>query len=292
MTVEIGIGLAFVAMLCWGFGDFLIQKSSRKFGDWETLFVITAFGAVVLLPFVWGSMYRVITNQSGELFVLVVASVFIFLAALVDFEALKRGKLSIVEPIWSLEVPSAAILAYFIIGETISILQIILIACLIFCLVLIAFREKHFNKKFLIEKGVVIAFFGAFLMGSANFFMGWGGRVSDPLMVIFFTNLFMAVLTFIYLAYNRELSNVVSHLKKDYGLLLPMAISDNVAWVAFVFGMSLAPIAVVTALSESYIIVAVLLGLTVNQEKLQSHQKFGLIGAIVSAIILAVVTSV
>lgn len=292
MTVEIGIGLAFVAMLCWGFGDFLIQKSSRKFGDWETLFVITAFGAVVLLPFVWGSMYRVITNQSGELFVLVVASVFIFLAALVDFEALKRGKLSIVEPIWSLEVPSAAILAYFIIGETISILQIILIACLIFCLVLIAFREKHFNKKFLIEKGVVIAFFGAFLMGSANFFMGWAGRISDPLMVVFFTNLFMAILTFIYMAYNRGLGNMVNHWKNNYGLLLPMAISDNVAWIAFVFGMSLAPIAVVTALSESYIIVAVLLGLTVNQEKLQSHQKFGLIGAVASAIILAVVTSV
>ncbi len=49
MTIEVGIGLAFVAMLCWGFGDFLIQRSARKLGDWETLFVITFFGVIVLL---------------------------------------------------------------------------------------------------------------------------------------------------------------------------------------------------------------------------------------------------
>ena len=36
MTAGIGIALAFVAMLCWGFGDFMIQKSTRKVGDWET----------------------------------------------------------------------------------------------------------------------------------------------------------------------------------------------------------------------------------------------------------------
>lgn len=280
-----------MAMLCWGFADFLIQKSSRKFGDWESLFVITGFGALILLPFVWNSLYSVLTNQTDELFILLVSSVFIFIATLLDFEALKKGKLAIVEPIWSIEVPAAALLAYFIIGERISGLQILLIILLIVCLILVAFRERTFNKKFFIEKGVIIAFFGSFLMGGANFFMGWAGRISNPLMVVFFTNVFMALATFAYLVFKGQMHKVTEHLRNDYQLLLPMAISNNVAWVAFVFGMSLAPIAVVTALSESYIIIAVLLGLTVNKEKLHSHQRLGLCGAVVTAVILAVVTS-
>jgi len=53
MSISVGIGLAFVAMLCWGIGDFWIQKSTRKVGDSEALFFITAFGAAVLLPFVY-----------------------------------------------------------------------------------------------------------------------------------------------------------------------------------------------------------------------------------------------
>ncbi|MCX6701683.1 MAG: DMT family transporter [Candidatus Zambryskibacteria bacterium] len=289
--IQVGIGLSFVAMLCWGFGDFLIQKSSRKIGDWETLFFITFFGSIILIPFVWESLLSVITNQSGELFILIIASIVIFIAALIDFEALKEGKLSIVEPIWSLEVPTSAILAYFIISEVISVWQIILIIFLIIFLVLVAFKEKSFNKKFFLEKGVIIAFCGAFLMGAANFFMGWGGRISNPLMVVFFTNMFMVFATLIFIFYKGGITRLTHHLKNNYSLLLPMAIFDNVAWVAFVFGMSMAPIAVVTALSESYIIVAVLLGIGINKEKLQFHQKIGLVGAVVTAIILAVITS-
>ena len=38
--MSLGIGLAFVAMLCWGFGDFLIQRATRKIGDFEILAVI------------------------------------------------------------------------------------------------------------------------------------------------------------------------------------------------------------------------------------------------------------
>jgi len=39
MSVSVGIGLAFVAMLCWGIGDFLIQKSTRRIGNTVTLFL-------------------------------------------------------------------------------------------------------------------------------------------------------------------------------------------------------------------------------------------------------------
>lgn len=70
-------------------------------------------------------------------------------------------------------------------------------------------------------------------------------------------------------------------------LVLPMTIVDNLAWIAFAFAMILAPIAIAVAISESYIIVAVLLGMFVNKEFLRTHQKIGLVLALVAAITLA-----
>ncbi len=290
MDISVGIGLAFVAMLCWGFGDFLIQKSTRKIGDWETLFIICGFGALVLLPFVWKNIPDILFGDSKTIMILLGGSLILFVAALLDFEALKKGKLAVVEPIWSLEIPAAAILAFFVLGEKISITQVSIISVLIVGLMLVSLEEKYSIKKFFIEKGVIIAFFAAFVMGGANFFVGWGARVSDPLMINFVINIFVTIFTGIYLIWQGRFKKTFIDLSNNRGLLLPMAISDNAAWIAFAFAMSSAPIAIAVSLSESYIIVAVLLGLFINKEKLQKHQKFGLIIAVISAIVLAGVT--
>ncbi|MFH0987959.1 MAG: DMT family transporter [Parcubacteria group bacterium] len=291
MSISLGIALAFAAMLLWGFGDFLIQKSTRKVGDWETLLFITLFGAVVLLPFVWNDLPSLFNGDYKVLVVILIASISLFAAAIIDFEALRKGKLSIVEPLWSLEVPIAAFFAFFLISERISWLQTIFIVGLLVCLMLVSFREKKFNRAVLLEKGAILAIAGAILMGSANFFMGWGGRVSNPLMVNFCADVFMLVASIIYIVARHKVNCLFCDFKNSYKLLVPMALLDNSAWIAYVLAMTLAPIAVATALSESYIIIAVLLGLFMNKERLQLHQKIGLVGAVVSAIVLSMITS-
>ncbi len=52
MGFELAVLFAFGAMLCWGIGDFLIQRTVRKIGDVETLAFIGLIGSIVLLPFV------------------------------------------------------------------------------------------------------------------------------------------------------------------------------------------------------------------------------------------------
>lgn len=274
-----------------GFGDFLIQRSTRKFGDWEPLFLISLFGAVVLLPFVWTRIYDLFAEKGAPLAILFIASAVLFIAALLEFESLRRGKLSVVEPIWSFEVPAAAFLAYLLLGESISFVQVVIIVSLIVCLILLGLRHKNIRSSMFLEKGAMVALISAIFMGAANFFMGWGGRVTDPLMVNFFSDVFIAVISGVALLLRGRLIATFRDLRHNLKLLLPMAISDKVAWIAFVFSMTLAPIAIATAFSESYIIIAVLLGLVVNREKLHSHQKFGLIGAIIMAVALTLTIS-
>jgi drug/metabolite transporter (DMT)-like permease len=294
MTVSTGIALAFVAMLGWGFGDFLLQRSARKIGDWETLFVISLFGSIVLAPF---SLQKMITFFAtgiglGQLVVLGCALV-LFVAALFDLEALKEGKLSIVEPIWSLEIIFSAILAFAVLGERLGFSQIVLIILLILGLFLVALREKdHLKlKSFFVEKGVFLAASAAALMGTANFLMGWSARISDPISINFVVNVVLTVLCGLYLFFNGKLKKLFVDMKASPMLMVSMSISDTIAWVAFAFAMSLAPIGVAVALSESYIIIAVILGFFINHEKIQRHQKIGLIMAIITAVILAVITT-
>jgi len=291
MTIGIGIALSFVAMLAWGFGDFLLQKSTRKVGTMETLFFISLFGSVILLPFSLKSFAEAFSNMGFEVFILAITSVLLLCAAILDLEALKRGKLAVVEPIWSLEIPVASVLAFFIISERISLTQIILIALLVVFLVMVAFKEKRFSKKTLLEKGVLIAIFSAIAMGATNFFFGWGARATDPILINFVTDTFLMLASGIYLLSVGKWKSTMHQIKENIGVILPPSIADKISWLAFAFSMAVAPISVAVALSESYIIIAVILGITVNKEKLHSHQKIGLIGAVIVAVILAIITT-
>ncbi|MES2087904.1 MAG: EamA family transporter [Patescibacteria group bacterium] len=287
MSITIGIGLAFVAMLSWGVGDFWMQRSIRKVGNFETLFFIAAFGALVTFPFVYKNL-PIFFASSWQTFAVVFGLCLILLfASIIDFEALRIGKLSVVEPVWSFEVPVSAILAFFILSEQIQWFQIVLIASLLVGLGLVSVSKRLRIKDLLFERGVFVALLGATLMGTANFFMGWGSRVTDPLMANFLVNIFITFCVVLVLLAKGTFRNLKKALKSNSAVLLQTSISDNVAWIAFAFAMSLAPIAIVTALSESYIIVAVLLGVFINKEKLARHQKFGLVLALFSALVLA-----
>jgi drug/metabolite transporter (DMT)-like permease len=286
-----GIVLSIVAMLSWGFGDFLIQKNARKIGDWETLFFITLFGFVVLLPFCFKQVWMLLTNLQDGGMVLLIGSVTLLFAAIIDFEALRKGKLSIVEPIWSLEIPITSVLAYLILSERVSGIELVLIVLLLIFLVLVAFREKKITKKIFLEKGVVLAIIGALFMGTANFFIGWGARVTDPITVNFITDTFIMIVAVAILLLRGKRKLTIKDIKNNLGTLLPMSIADKVAWLAFAFSMALAPIAISTALSQSYIIVAVILGIVINKEKPHAHQKIGMVGAVIVAVILAVISS-
>ena len=277
-------------MFCWGFGDFLIQKSTRKFGDWETLFLISIVGAILLLPFIYYDLPNVFAFQNNSFFVLLLASCILLGAALLDFEALKKGKLAVVEPLWSLEIPISTLLAFFIVHESISYGQGGLIALLVFGLILVSLRSYHLEKRVWLEKGTLLALLAAITMGSANFFVGIGARATNALMMNWFLSTFLAIISFSYLIYHKKFLKLFKDFRENKRSLVSMCILDNVAWIAFAFSMVLAPIAIAVALSESYIIIAVLLGMYVNKEFLRIHQKIGLVIAIISAIILAILT--
>lgn len=284
-----GILFAFLALICWGFGDFLIQKSSRKFGKWVALFFITATATILLLPFVYQELVTVFSSNR-EIMILLIASIVLLFAALFDFEALCEGKICVVEPIYALEIPVTAILASYFLSENLSIKQILLVVCLVIGIFLVSTKSLHHLKKIKLEKGIVYALLGALGMGATNFLFGLGARETNPLMINWFTSLIVAIITLVYIIFHTRRSEILRDWHKDKFLIIGIGLIDNTAWVAYCYSTLYIPIAIAISISEAYIALAALLGLIFNNEILRKHQILGLAVAVIAAIALAAVT--
>lgn len=291
MSIGVGIGFAFVAMLCWGVGDFLIQRSVRRHGDVETIFLITLFGVAILFPFVYRDLPSLFSVTSrGVLYILLATGLLHLIAAFLELESLRRGKIAVVEPIWSFEIFPAALFAFLFLGERMTALQLGIVLLLIVGLFLVSFRGSIFVRQHLLERGVYFAVAGALTMGAAGFFTGWSARLADPLMANFVVCVFLTLYCGTHLLVRGRIIKPFSHLISFPKTLLSMVILDNTAWVAYAFAMSLVPIGIATALSESYLIIAVLLGLSIGRERLLFHQKVGIVCSVGAAIVLAGIT--
>ncbi len=282
--MELGIFLAFAAALAWGSGDFLLQKGSRIFGEWETIFIIAAFSMVGLTPFVVDQVPSLTTRDIG---ILLGISCVLLLAAVLQLRALRIGKLSVIEPIFAFEIPIVTLLAGYFFREIPSLIQATLIACVFLGMILISFDRMHHMKQWRTEKGVWLGLFATTCMGAVNFLFGYGAREITPLMVNWFTDLFLFASCGLFLLSTGVLGVLFNKIKKNILLGIGIGIIDNIAWIAYAASMALIPIAIATGISESYIVLTVFLGMVFNKERLHIHQWAGLVLVLVGAVALA-----
>lgn len=285
-----GIIYALGALFGWGFGDFLIQRSSLRVGPIRVMLYIGIAGAIGLLPFVTTHLPTLL-NQPGQLLILTAAGAFTFIAALCQFEAFKEGsKLSVVEPILGLELPLTIILAVTLHNESFGWVEGLL-SLVIFVGILLAITRHHLQlhyHKRLFEKGAVLALVAAMCQALLNLTVGIGSQEVSPLVAVWFMHSFVALACGFYLILNPHVHYSVTRPFKNHGwLLLIMMVIDNLAWLSYAYATTRIPIALAITISESYIALAVLLGLVIGKEKLKRHQLMGAACAIVAVIILA-----
>lgn len=286
MSHYIGILLAFVALISWGVGDFFIQKTVRIVGSWKALFFIGIVGLVGLFPFVMNDLSRL--NPTDFVLLGLLGLVVVF-ASLFDFEALRQGKISIVEPIIGLELPIVVGLSMALARESFAPIQFFLM-CVVFVGIVSAvtthYTHLHYHKR-IFEKGAILAGVGAIGMALTDFLVGTSSREISPLIAIWFAHSFLAIICGLRLFFKGEISSLLSDIRKHPKPIIIQSILDNLAWVAFAFATTAVPIAITTTITESYIAFTVFLGLFVSHEKLKIHQLIGVILAITGVIALA-----
>lgn len=284
MGWEISALLALGAMLFWGIGDFLIQRSTRRVGDVQSLAFIGIIGAVGLTPFVIKEIPLLFSLSNMML--LLFLGIVTFFVALFYFEALKKGKLSVIEVIVELELPVTIVLGFIFFRETLSILQMFFISLIFIGIVLMATKSfEHFKTR--LERGALLALISAIGMGIVNFLTAASSKQISPLMAIWVPWIIVFVMCIIYVAKREGLKKIFTNSLKFKYLILFMGIFDTIAWLFYAFAVRNNEISIITAITESYPAIGLFLGILINREKIRWYQYFGAFIALVLSFILA-----
>ena len=284
-----GIFFALLALILWGFGDFLIQRSVRRFGNWIALFYITGIGSVILFPFIFKDLFSILKDWNN-IFLLFFVGILMLVAALFDFEGLRRGKIAIIEPIFSLELPIAVGLAIIFLHENISIIQYALIFFVCGGIFFVSTKNLRHLFHLHIEKGVWHAIVATVGMGLISFMFGLTARNTSPMLLNWYVSFFIFCVASGYLIYNKQWKIIKRDWQRHEILILGVGVIDTMAWVAYSYSVLYIPIAIAVGISESYIALAAMLGIMINKEKIKKHQYLGLIIAVCAAILLAILT--
>ncbi len=284
MVLSLVVLLAFGAMLAWGVGDFFIQRTVRKMGDVETLGLIGAIGSLALLPFVIGD----IMDLSGRgLSFLVIVGIFTFLIGMLNMTALRKGKLSIVEVVLTIELPVTLVLGLLLFREYFSFMQLTFIILSFLGIALTAMKTypPHLLNQF--ERGIGLALVTAIGYGFIDYFTAYSSRTFSPLLAIWLPWTVFALICIGIIMQRRDITHFFYKVSTYKRLVLITALIDVLAWVLYSISLSLHHLVLVTAITESYPAVAIFLDRAYNKTHVKMHQYIGAAIALVASILLA-----
>lgn len=285
--ISLSILAALGAMICWGVGDFLIQKGTRKLGDVETLAWIGCLGSLALLPFVWHDLALVF--ERANFLILLFLGFVTFGVGIMNFEALKRGKLSVVEVLLEFELPITVILGLIFLRESLSLIQVLLILFIFFGILLISFKPGELKKNHFFEKGAALAIFTAIGYGLINFLTAVGAKDISPILTIWFPWVVFSVICVFYLLYQHRFGPAVTRAEHYKWLVLSMGILDTAAWLFFALAVQKRQLAVTIAITESFPAISLFLGISINKEKISKLQIIGAIITICASFLIGLV---
>ena len=290
--MSLGILFSLIALFGWGLADFYIQKTTRVVGIWNSLFFVGLCGLIFLSPFVLKEIPAIIF-QPANLYLFLVLSMVSLAATLFDFEALKEGKIAIVEPIIGLELPITVGLSVAILAEKLSFLQAFLILLTFLGIIFAIAKEKNYLKyhRRIFEKGAIMAGVGAVGMALTNFLVGYASQEVSALATIWFILSILCIVSFIYLLATKQARTLINDLRQNSEIIFAQSFLNNAGWLAFAFATTYTSISIATTISESYIVLGVLLGFFINKEKLRLHQLAGIVVVIGSIIILSSISN-
>jgi drug/metabolite transporter (DMT)-like permease len=287
-----GALLAIVALFGWGIADFFVQKAARKAGVATTLFAGGVFGVVVLAPFVFRDIGAVLAQPKILLLLSAFSGVGV-VTALFSLEAYRKGKLAVIEPIMGLELPVTILLAVFFWSERLTFRELLPMGVVFMGLLMTVTRNRpfaHLEKK-TIEKGALLGLAAAIGLGTTNFLTGVASQVTSPLLAIWFGRAIFTLGFGAYLLAKGRMKASFRAMREHAGLVFGLSTLYLIAFMSYATATTLISISVATTISESYIVLAALLGVFVNKEKLARHQAIGAAIAVAGVLTLAYISS-
>lgn len=280
-----------ITALCWGTGDWLTGKSSKRFDKYAINFAVQLSAPIIMAVILLFAENNKAPTLDQALIILVY-SIFITAAYVIFIKALAKGAVGIIVPLANVYPLITLVLSTIFLGSIFTGNQIVAMIAIVLGAVVLAY-EKNYKKIPLktLHRQTALTLFAAVLWGTGFFLidivvddMQW--QVLTALVAIF-----MAIEAGILLALSNK-ENTFIAMKKSLQNKIPVlaGLVFITGSIAFYYGSDRAGSVIIPAvIASSGPLVASILGALVDKEKVGMIKRMGAIIVVAGIIALNIV---
>jgi uncharacterized membrane protein len=286
MNESLSVLFAITSMVGWGLGDFIAKTIVAKASAYRTVLFSQCVGS---LPFFLVTFMYDWTVPDGSLVFLTALSAVLSTVILYSFyQALKLGKASIVSPVSSCMTVVAVVLSVTILGEALTMPQILLISTVFVGILLVAVQGSD-TRSTASNVSILLALLVVFLGGGNTILQKWIAETGHYLMGFLLTRIFMlSFLALLFPIFGKETSVVVP--RASYSRIVLLGLIDVAGFFAWFMGLREGFVSIVVPISNSCSAVTIILAHTFLGERLLLHQKIGIIAIVIGIAALSLIS--
>ncbi len=293
-SFKISLIFAFLAMIFWGVGDFLIQKTIKKIGEFQTLLFINLFAGLALIPFVLKDFPLIF--DWPNILLLIIMTIIDLLYSIFLFKAYNKGKLSVIEIALIGELPLTIFLGLIFFGEKLSFIETFLVLLIILGVFLISKSKKNWKekikeyflgRKFVWEKGILFVFVAIIFSSFYNLLVAFNARTISAFTSIWFPWTLSSIFLLIYIIYKKGLKSSCKNIINYKKLIFFTALIDTAAWIFYALATQKEELSIITAIVAGYAVIAMILDIKINKQKIGNWQYLGAFFVFVGVIVIS-----
>lgn len=278
-----------ITLFCWGVGDWLTAKSSKKYSEFQANFAVQMPGALIMLA---------VMLLSGKNFPSVIQTMTILLIGIIFsvayiffIKALSTGSVGIVVPLSNIYPLITLFLSLLILGAVFSVMQIVAMVAIVLGATLLAYEKNHQKIPLkVLHRETFFALIAATLWGIGFFIVD---RVINNVpwqMILGIESIFMGLFATGLLVYENGKNNkkMLHAFGNRSGLIAGVILS--VGAVAFYLAASrTGSVIILAVIASGAPLVSSLLGAVIDREKIGVIKRVGATVVVAGIVLLNII---
>lgn len=287
MMVEMAsVGYGTLAMAGWGCGDFMAKRLVAPLGYYRVLLYTQLVGLVPL--FLLAAMFPPPLPSSPTAMALIVGTMCSVSSLFFFYKALSLGKASIITPVASTSAIVAMALSFVILGETLTMLQIMCLALVVTGILFLS--RTRSNSGELREKGLPYALGCMITAGLNSILIKFLSYHLGDIGTLFFNRVLATViLLVIFQSYRKKFTQKTKN-NVSLKVIVATGLIEFLGYFGYIVGVSVGLVSIVAPVSSASPAVTVLLAQTFLREELLQIQKLAIVFVTLGIVLLPILS--
>lgn len=283
--MSLGIIYAIISMVGFGLANTVSKIAIKDIGAKQTIFwrnLITSLGFLIVF-LLFSSQYQLTLIY---FIVAILIGVLGFIPFYLFYKAQNIGKLGIINPIANSYMLFTVIFSVIFFGENLTLIQIFSIIVILIGLILISINFNDIKNSELIDmkKGIPLAFISCLLWGLTFTLFKIPVNLIGPILTSLIVD-FIGFLLVMSLLYSRK-EKFVKPTKSTLFSLFIVGIGGFLGLLFFNLGIKISNVSLISAISSTNPIIAVIFGGIYYNEKLRKLQYLGILIVLIGIILI------